>query len=245
MIEDLLSLRLKFEQIKKIGWVESQRSGTTGIGYTFEKLLGKEEEQFAIPDYGTIEIKTRHRNSRESIGLFTAAPDGDYLFATKKMYDEYGFPDSKNPELKVFYASMGTKFKHAGRDYQFRIQIDKEANKIKIIALDKVGNIIDTEVSWSLEMIKQKVETKLKYLAFVKADSKFICGKQYFNYYSLVFYMIRGFNTFIKLIEKDIIHVTFMVGVYRTGPKKGMMYNHGVRFDIREENLDKLFIAIC
>ena len=125
MIDDLVSLKSKFENIKKMGWIESQRAGTTGIGYTFEKLLGKEEEQFPIPDYGTIEIKTRYRNSKENIGLFTAAPDGDYLFSTKRMYDEYGFPESKDPELKVFYARIGNKFRHAGKDYQFKLYVDK------------------------------------------------------------------------------------------------------------------------
>ena len=69
-----------------MGWIESMRRGTTGIGYTFESLLGKPEESFPIPDYGTIEIKTRYRNGKRDITLFNATPDGDFLFATKMMY---------------------------------------------------------------------------------------------------------------------------------------------------------------
>ena len=244
MIDDMILLKKKFEVIKKLGWVESQRRGTTGIGYTFEKLLGKEEEQFPIPDYGTIEIKTRFRNSKQNIGLFTAAPDGDYLFSTKKMYDEYGFPDSKNPELKVFYAKIGSQFRYAGRNYQFRLHVDKNKQQIRIIALNKSGEFIDTKVSWTFDLIKEKINTKLKYLALVKADSIFNIEKQYFKYYSLNFYINKGFNTFINLLEYDIINVTFMIGVYRTGTKYGMMYNHGIRFDISENNLEKLFIKV-
>ncbi len=59
-----------------MGWIESKRKGTTGIGYTFETLLGKEEESFPIPDYGSIEIKTRYRNAKFPITLFNATPDG-------------------------------------------------------------------------------------------------------------------------------------------------------------------------
>lgn len=245
IIDDLVSLRAKFETIKNMGWVESQRNGTTGIGYTFEKLLGKEEEQFPIPDYGTIEIKTRYRNSVENIGLFTAAPDGDYLFSTKRMYNQYGFPEKANPKFKVFYARMGSRWRYAGRYNQFKLVIDKEKKKIRIVCTDKDGKTYDTEVSWSFEILKRKVEEKLKYLAFIKADSMFMHGKQYFKYYNLTFYMIKGFDTFVSLIERDIINATFMIGAYKTGPKQGMMYNHGVRFDIAEENLEKLFIKIC
>lgn len=245
MIDDLVSLKEKFEKIKSMGWIMSQRHGTTGIGYTFEKLLGKEEEQFPIPDYGTIEIKTRYRNSKENIGLFTAAPDGDYLFSTKRMYAEYGFPDSKDPELKVFYARIGNKFRYAGKNYQFKLYLDKKNEQIRIIAINKAGEIIDTEVSWTFDVLRKKLETKLKYLAFIKADSRFTHGKQYFKYYSITFYMSRGFETFVHLIETDVINATFMIGTYRAGEKRGMMYNHGVRFDISEDDLDKLFIKVC
>lgn len=245
MIEDLVELREKFEEIKKMGWVLSQRKGTTGIGYTFEKLLGKEEEQFAIPDFKTIEIKTRFRNSKENINLFTAAPDGDFLFATKRIYDLYGYPDKQLPQYNVFYAKIGSVPRYAGRKYRFRLFIDKKDKKIKILAIDKGGNIIDTYTSWSFNLIKEKLETKLKYLAFIKADTKFDIDLQFFKYYQLTFYMLRSFDVFLNLIDQDIICVTFMISVYKSGEKKGLMNNHGVRFDISEKDLEKLFIKVC
>lgn len=245
MIEDLISLREKFENIKAKGWIESLRKGTTGIGYTFETLIGKEEEQFPIPDYRTIEIKTRFRNSKENIGLFTAAPDGDYLFATKKIYDTYGYPDSKNPNYKVFYARINNKWRYAGKNCKFKLFTDKTNKQIRINVMDKNYTITDPEVSWSFQLIKEKIELKLKYIAIVKADTYFNFNKQYFKYYNITFYMIKSYETFIKLLENGIINITFMIGVYRSGKKEGMMNNHGIRFDIAEEDLEKLFIKIC
>lgn len=245
MIEDLVELREKFEKIKKMGWVLSQRKGTTGIGYTFEKLLGKEEEQFAIPDYKSIEIKTRFRNSKENINLFTAAPDGDYLFATKRIYDLYGYPDKEFPQYKVFFAKIGNTPRYAGKNFRFRLFVDYKNEIIKVIAIDKGGNIIDTHTSWTFKLLKEKLENKLKYLAFIKADTKFNIDLQFFKYYQLTFFMLRGFDVFLDLIEKDIIFVTFMISVYKSGEKKGLMNNHGVRFDISEDNLEKLFINVC
>jgi len=245
MIDDLVALREHFKIIKNKGWIESMRNGTTGIGYTFEALIGKEEERFPIPDYGTIEIKTRFRNSKENINLFSAAPDGDYLFATKTMYDRFGYPDKKNPQYKVFYAKIGTIARYAGKDYRFRLHVNREKELIRIIAIDKIGNFIDTEVTWSFDLLRKKLDTKLKYLALVKADTMFNIEKQFFKYYEITFYMLKDFNTFISLIEQDIINVTFMTGVHKSGTKAGLMNNHGVRFDISEKDLEKLFIKVC
>ena len=245
MIEDLIELREKFEKIKNMGWVLSKRKGTTGIGYTFEKLLGKEEEQFAIPDYKSIEIKTRFKNSTENINLFTAAPDGDYLFATKRMYDLYGYSNNQVPEFKVFFAKIGNTPRYAGRNYRFRLIVDRNKRIVKIIAIDKIGNMIDTHTSWTFEYLKNKLEHKLKYLALVKADTQFNIDLQYFKYYQITFYMLKSFNIFLDLLENDIVFITFMIGVYKSGLKKGTMNNHGVRFDISENDLEKLFIKVC
>lgn len=245
MIDDLIELREKFNNIKEMGWVESQRKGTTGIGYTFEKLLGKEEEQFAIPDYNTIEIKTRFRNSKENINLFTAAPDGDFLFATKRIYNLYGYPDKQNPEYRVFFAKIGNTPRYAGKKNQFKLTIDRKKELIRIIAIDRDKKNIDTCTSWSFKLLKEKLENKLKYLAFIKADTKFNNNLQFFKYYQLTFYMLRSFDTFLNLLENDVIFITFMIGVYKSGEKKGLMNNHGVRFDISENNLEKLFIKVC
>ena len=245
MIDDLVELREKFKKIQKLGWVETRRKGTTGIGYTFESLLGKEEESFPIPDYGSIEIKTRFKNSKENIGLLNVTPDGDYLFPLKRLYDEYGFYSKNQPDYKVFYAAIGSIPKYSGRNYQFRLFVDRKNELIKVIVIDKIGNIIDPNVSWSFSILKEKVLRKLKYLALIKAESHFTFGVQYFYYYEITFYMLKSFNTFLELIESNIIRTTFMIGAYKTGPKKGQMNNHGVRFDIAEKYLDKLFIKVC
>ena len=57
--------------------------------------------------------------------------------------------------------------------------------------------------------------------------------------------MLRGWKTFIKLIKDGTITTTFMIGFYKSGPKYGQMNNHGVGFDIAEEDLKKLFIKVC
>ena len=245
MIDDIVYLKNEFQRIKNMGWIESKRQGTTGIGYTFETLLGREENSFPVPDYGSIEIKTRFRNSKEDMSLFNATPDGDYLYPMKRMYESYAFPDKNDPRYKVFYANISTTPKYAGKEYRFKLYVDRANKKIKLIAIDRVGKIVYTENSWSFEFLKEKLERKLKYLAVIKADAKCNIEKQYFYYYQINFYMLRRFDTFLSLIENGVIKVNFMLGYYKTGIKKGQMNNHGSAFVIAEDDLEKLFFKVC
>ena len=246
MIEDLISLKSKFEMVRDMGWVQSLRRGTTGIGYTFETLIGKPEEDFPIPDYGSIEIKTRYRNSKENITLFNATPDGDYLYPMKRLYDAYSYPDRKNPEFRVFYANVSTRPRLAGSiANKFVLNVDRNAKKISVLHIDQMEKITNTDVSWSFDFLKGKLERKLKYLAFIKADAKCNFELQYFHYYKITFYALKSFDVFLKLIENGTISTTFIIGCYRTGFKKGLMNSHGVGFDIPEEKLECLFTKIC
>lgn len=245
MTEDIISLSKKFEGIKSRGWIEGMRRGTTGIGYTFETLLGKEEEDFPIPDYGSIEIKTKYRNSKYPISLFSAAPDGDYLFGAKRIYDRFAYPQHGDTRFKVFYAEMyGNRDTLAGRNYKFRLIVNRNKEEIRVIASSKKTGIIDTEVSWSFQLLKEKVERKLKYLAIVKADAKNWIEKQYYKYYEIKFYFLKSFDVFLSLIEDGTINVLFDMGCYKAGPKAGMMDNHGAFFRIKESDLEKLYDKI-
>ncbi len=47
-------LEEEFVKIKKLGEVKSFRRGTTGVGYTFETLLCKKEDQLCKPDFWTL-----------------------------------------------------------------------------------------------------------------------------------------------------------------------------------------------
>ena len=38
-----------------------------------------------------------------------------------------------------------------------------------------------------------------------------------------------------------VIRIKLKIGVYREGTKKGQIYDHGTSFEIKEENIDKMF----
>ena len=61
----------KFQTLKKQGFVKSLRKGATGVGFTFETLIGLKENNLALSDIDDVEIKVHRDNSKSMITLFT------------------------------------------------------------------------------------------------------------------------------------------------------------------------------
>jgi hypothetical protein len=75
----LTELLGKFDEVKGRGWIDTMRAGDTGIGYTFETLLGIEENNDQTADFKGIEIKCQGMKEGDiagfgKINLFQAAP---------------------------------------------------------------------------------------------------------------------------------------------------------------------------
>lgn len=245
MEKEIVNLYNGFLQIKEQGWIKSLRKGTSGIGYTFETLIGKPEENFPIADYEGIEIKTSRKSSWGNIHLFHATPDGDYLFPIKDILNVLGYPDKDYPEYKVFNSSANTRdYTRIGYNKRIKIKVDRENEKVYLIAKNKDGKDFDLHISWSFDMLEKRLDLKLKYLALVKADSQKIKGLEYFKYDRITFYKLKSFNDFISLIEKGIINITFMIGLHKSGKRFGQIHDRGTTFSINEKQISLLYDEI-
>ena len=109
---------------------------------------------------------------------------------------------------------------------------------------DKKGNLIEDEVYWDFDILKEKLYRKLKYLAYVKALKKKIYDQKYFKYYEMKIYKLKDFKTFINLLDIGIIRISIKIGIYRDDKRKGNIHDHGTSFCIQEENLEKLYDLI-
>ena len=54
-------------------------------------------------------------------------------------------------------------------------------------------------------------------------------------------YKLKDFETFINLIESGIIRISIKLSIFKEGPKKGKIHDHGTSFGIQEKDIDKLF----
>lgn len=238
-------LKQEFERIKNLGWIESKRQGTTGVGYTFESLLGKEEENFELPDYQDIEIKTHLTFGRGKMKLFTATPDGDYLFAIQSIVAKYGYPDKDLPNYKVFKGTVNSqKFTPIGTHYLFKIVVNRKEEKLQLLVVNQQLEKESEEVSWSFQMIEEKLTRKLQTLAVVSAYQKEKSGKVFYQYHNIEFFSLKSFDVFIELIEKGVVQINFTIGIFKKGERIGQLHDHGTEFIIHEKDIKKLYSTI-
>lgn len=240
-MKNIMLLYDKFNQIEYMGWVKSLGNGTAAIGITFERLIGKNIENFEIPDFEGIEIKVKSSNSKGSISLFNATPDS-YLFEIKRIINEYGYPSKDNSEFKVFQISIQSKkFKTIDNIHNFKLCVNHKTQQVILNVYDKNFNLIDNKIRWSFDMLKEKLYRKFKILAVIKAQKRKINNEIYFKYNKINFYKLKAFDNFIELIENGNIKVTFKIGFYKDEKRYGNIYDHGTSFDISQKSINKLF----
>lgn len=235
-----------FLKINSMGWIESKYKGSGAVGRTFEELLGLPFNEFEIPDFNGIEIKTRRYNSKSYISLFNAALDGKMLFQTKIVVDKYGWPSKLYPATKILYCDInGEKFSYVGMKYIMKAQLDYNDMCIYLNVFSKNGVPISLkEYCWSFELLEDKLKRKLNFLALVLAENKFVNGKEFFFYKEIKFYKLVSFNKFCELISLGLIKISFKNGVYKNGKNCGKSYDHGTSFSIQKNDLDKLFSTV-
>lgn len=238
MDKSMLDLYLKFKKIKKIGYVKSYNNKRCSAGITFEKLLGKEQDELFLPDFKGIEIKTKKGYSKSRITLFCANPDSMYLYALKNLIKNYGVNQKK------FTTELSSLVKHRYNGYYFQIYVDWKSKKVVLLIFDKSYKLISDEIYWTFELLEERINLKLKKLALVKCCTKKRDNIEYYWYYRINFYKNIEFLKFIKAIEKGIITVRFKIGTFLSGPRIGEVHNHGIDFAILESDLKEIYESV-
>lgn len=246
MEKNIHNLYNEFRRIKEMGWIKSRRTGSTGIGMTFEDLLGKKEDMASLPDYQGIEIKTRRYYTNMFINLFSASPKGNCSYEVKRLADEYGYPDKDYHDVNVLKCNVyANDVNYIYLNYYFQLNVDREKEKIWLYVYNnETGELIDDTTYWNFEDLKTKLVEKDQTIAVVDAIRKFIDNNEYFKYFKISFYKFKDFETFLKLVEDGTIFININGDVYKSGEHKGEFCTHGTFFRIPTSELEKLF-TIC
>lgn len=242
MNEKFNKLNQEFERIYNKGYIKGIYNSSSSIGRTFEHELGLEMNKECEPDYLGIEIKTRRAYSKSLITLFSAVPDGEQPLEIARLKETYGYPYYKDRNYKCLYVEIfSNKLNFGGRYYQYKLDVDKNNNKVYLCIYNVNGKLIERKVHWSFDYLKQKLENKLKYLALIHAWPKIKDNWNYFKYYKIEFYILKSFDKFIELLEIGKIKLEIKIDIYLDEANYGKMYDHGCSFSIAEENIEKLF----
>lgn len=244
-IEEIIMLKREFEKIRKKGYIKGVCNGLPSIGRTFETELNLMENEFGVPDYYGIEIKTRRAYSKNFITLFNAVPDGEDLFEVERLKNRFGYPYKNDRKYKVLYAEVfGNEMKFAGLYYQYKLDVDRNDKRVYLCIYNRSSKLIERKVYWSFEYLEERLNLKLKKLAIVNAWPRKIDGNDYFKYYKIDFFGLRGFDRFLDLLENGTIKLIIKVGIYLDEKNYGKTYDHGCGFSISESNICELFFKI-
>ena len=245
MNEVIEEFKRKFYKIRDMGYVKSINNYSSGIGLTFENLIGKKVDNYPIPDFqGKLEIKTKLAYSKIPIHLFKLTPDGQNFYESKSLLEKYGYY-KKNKTFKSFNGSVfANELNKIGFNYYFSLDIDYKEEKVKLLVYNLEGTLVDSSTYWSFEKLENALTRKLKYLVLIQAWSTQREKIYYYKYYRYDLYKLSNFYTFLNLLDRGIISVGFSLETISHEGMLGQIHDHGTSFDINKENLEKLYYKI-
>lgn len=239
---DIIELREKFGKIRARGWIEADADSFENAGIMFEKLIGVQTNALEIPDFGGIEIKTKSKSPFDYVSLFNCSPTGPHYHEIEYIRDSFGYPDSEFKFFKVFYGDVFcSRLSRIGQNRYFRLKIDEQKKKIILSVCDAQFHKIAETTYWDFDILEEKLNRKLPYLALINVEKRHIDGRLFFKYSSLYLYKLKDFDAFIKLMEAGLIKVSFKIGVFKSEKRFGKIYDRGTAFAIKEKYIDKLF----
>ena len=212
----------KFQALKGRGFVRSLRSGPTGVGYTFETMMGLEENNLALPDIEGIEIKAHRDNANSLITLFTFN-SGAWQMDPLEAIREYGVQDD-NGRLGMYY-TMSLTPNSAG----LFLGISDDEVAVRHTSGKAVA-------VWKLETLAERFSAKIPALLFVSAHAEERSDAEYFHYYRAQLMRETAGHLFSELFKAG--HLLMDLRLHDKGTSAR---NHGTAFRVREDKLPLLF----
>lgn len=240
-------------------WHKEGRSGNDGnAGNTLEDLLGIEENNFKLPDWGQIELKTKRLESKTLVTLLHREPQPNA--SVPKLLKALGWRHKKAGSV---YPEQEMSFRSTTRANDFNVRgfsVQLADNRINFIFdpnqvarnqtdMSKIyptyGDWIDDAlrrpecdihslfpIYWERSYIEKEISEKLNKTLFVTCKSKKINGIKHFMYIDAV--LLSGFNH-TKMHQFFNEHALYVDFDARTN------HNHGTKFRVDVKKLSELF----
>lgn len=223
----LKELSVKLSDIMNLGYVKTQRSGSTGVGYTFESLMGLSESNIPIPDLGGIvELKTSRKDSSSLVTLFTFNK-GAWKVKQKEVIEKFGYRNGKHR-----FALKSTVFYGRRNSLGFLIDIDSQNNFIR---LGHQSNQLIAE--WDLFEIVGKFSSKMRRLLLVLASRRGSATSEEFFYDEVYLLTDPDVRHFLQGFRDGLIGIDLRMHL----KPNGSVRNRGTGFRMREADLKVLY----
>ncbi len=218
-----------FDRISAMGRIESLRSGDTGIGYTFETLVGIVENNDKRADFKGIEIKCKLRRNGSTSGkinLFQQAPTWTEKLSASARLKMVGRlrPDG----LYACYSQVTTTPNNLG----LHVDVNPLPGDLMLRKNERdIGH-------WTRDTLAKRLAEKHSRAIFVKADAHRVSGIVKYHYRDVVYCERPDISRFIDLVDSRKIVFEFAMAERSSGGVR----NHGYPWRLNDESIfDQLY----
>ena len=189
-------------------------------------------------------MKCTTRFSRFPFSLFSISFDGPTFPEIDRIVSLYGYCDYKYYDKKVLRVDINFVEKRISHNYQFKLKLDKNSNKIYLEVFNLEGELIDDKSFVYLDNVIERLNLKLRNLVIIHGSRKVVEECEYFRYYEMDEYKLKDTSTFIKLLENGKIFVTLESRIGKSGLNDGKYKNKNLVFKIKRDDIEELFTKI-
>lgn len=229
----------KLIDVSSMGYVDSLRSGDTGVGYTLETILGIQANSNKAPDFKGVEIKSkRSKKSASQTALFSQVPDWSIsrLKSSKEILLERGRFSEEKQRLQLFHEISARK--PNSYDLMLELDTDQSLPRLKQVLVRPHGEESVHDVSWAMARLTKRLTDKHKETAWVSADTrKDSGGNEQFWYREVTHTQQPDINAFPILLESGAITVHYLIKQLPSGAAK----DQGYLFKMESKYIPALF----
>ena len=213
-----------------MGFVPTERTGSTGVGYTLERRLGLAENNLPIPDIGgRVEVKATRKSSTAMITLFSFNRSV-WQIPQRQAIEQFGYLD-KQRRLALKSTVNATSENRQG----LRLALSDGSDMSVSVVHDVSRQILAT---WSIYHLVGKFVTKFERLLLVKADArKDGEGIEQFHYIEAELVSEPGDKEFLQALRDGIAVIDIRIHLNENGTVR----NRGTAIRIHERDLATLF----
>ena len=209
------------------GFVHSLRKGNTGIGYTFESLIGLNETNIPIPDIGgRLEIKTTRKDSSSLVTLFTFNR-GVWQKNQRDIIKEFGYQDEKGR-----WALKSTVFYKKANSIGLSLVLDEDRSVIRLMSTNN-----DLLAEWDIYVIVGVFSSKLSRLLFVLADRRIVEGVEEFHFNEAYLLTKPNPRNFLDAFRNSLVGIDLRMHL----KENNSVRNRGTGFRMQEKNMINLY----
>jgi hypothetical protein len=218
----------RLKKVQKMGYIQTHRKGSTGIGKTLEDSLGIKENNIPGPNAHNIELKSERKNAKAMVTFLTKAPlpAGVNSLLLKK----YGYVPEGSEKKKLHTTVNALNFNTLRGKIGFKADVLEDRINVLTIRNEPI-------CYWDEEILRTTFENKYHSMLYVIAEHRGRGGKEEFWYNEAYFLEGFGFDNFKDLVKKGVILIDIRIG---RNPN-GSAHDHGTGFRTASKNFDLCF----